>query len=131
MSDKEVLLSMGFDTARVECESCVIAPSEVTRPSCLSAGALKATSNRGLQPAMDFILENQDKPVPDLSSVSSSSTSQPARTGGDEDDDEDVEALKAIYGHKGGVEAQSAAADAAADAEAKVRVTPHTTPPTG
>lgn len=114
---------MGFDTARVECESCVITPHEVARPSCLSAGALKATSNRGLQPAMDFILENQDKPVPDLSSVSSSSTSQPARTGGDDDDDEDVEALKAIYGHKGGVEAQSAAADAAADAEAKVRVT--------
>jgi UBX domain-containing protein 1/4 len=68
---------------------------------------------------MDFLLENEGKPVPDLASVTSSATQPPAgASGGGEEDDEDVEALKAVYGHKGGVEAQAAAA--AADAEAKV-----------
>ncbi|KAI0664489.1 ubiquitin-related domain-containing protein [Cubamyces menziesii] len=84
MSDKDVLLSMGFDPARVE-------------------WALKATGNRGLQPAMDFILENEGKPVPDLSSVTSSSASAPAPSGaGDpmDEDDEELEALKAVYGKK-------------------------------
>lgn len=65
---------------------------------------------------MDHLLENEGKPVPDLSSVSatamSSSNAAPA------DDDEDLDALKAVYGHKGGLEAQAAAADA--DVEAKV-----------
>lgn len=97
-SDRDQLLAMGFDLARVE-------------------WAIKATNGRGLQPAMDHILENEGKPVPDLSSVSSSTTGT-SRTGGSEDeDDEDVEALKAVYGHKGGAAAQAAAA--AADVEAK------------
>ncbi|EJF64427.1 hypothetical protein DICSQDRAFT_81696 [Dichomitus squalens LYAD-421 SS1] len=112
MSDKEVLLSMGFDPQRIQ-------------------WALKATGNRGLQPAMDHIIENEGKPVPDLSSVSESSRSAPPPTSGggdamdaDEDDDE-LAALKAVYGKKGGSggggESSSGgtAATAAAEAEAK------------
>ncbi|KAI0358218.1 hypothetical protein OH77DRAFT_1421525 [Trametes cingulata] len=105
MSDKEVLLSMGFDPARVE-------------------WALKATGNRGLQPAMDFILENEGKPVPDLSSVTSSSASAPAPSGGGEpmdEDDEDLEALKAVYGKKlaGGSAGATSTGEGSAGAEAK------------
>ncbi|KAI8996496.1 ubiquitin-related domain-containing protein [Trametes punicea] len=97
MSDKEVLLAMGFDPARVE-------------------WALKATGNRGLQPAMDFILENEGKPVPDLSSVSSSSAgSAPVPSGGEpmDEDEDDIEALKAVYGKKLAVGGSGAAAAAA------------------
>ncbi|WWC94552.1 hypothetical protein V866_001398 [Kwoniella sp. B9012] len=46
MSDKESLLSMGFDPARID-------------------WALKATKNSGLQPAMDHLLENSEKPIPE------------------------------------------------------------------
>ncbi|KAI0766164.1 ubiquitin-related domain-containing protein [Trametes elegans] len=104
MSDKDVLLSMGFDPARVE-------------------WALKATGNRGLQPAMDFILENEGKPMPDLSSVTSAS-SAPAPSGGGEpmeEDDEDLEALKAVYGKQaaGGSSAGGSGAGSSAGAEAK------------
>lgn len=84
----------------------------------LFLGAIKATNGRGLQPAMDFLLENEGKPVPELSTVSTSSSSQPSGGSGGDVDDEDVEALQAVYGHKGGAEAQVAAA--AADVEAKV-----------
>lgn len=93
---------MGFDAARVD-------------------WAIKATGGRGLQPAMDFILENEGKPVPDLSSVSSSSSSQPpggAGAQGDEDDEE-LEALRAVYGKQAGNDAGALAAAAAADAEPK------------
>lgn len=62
-------------------------------------GALKATAGRGLQPAMDHILEHEGDPVPDLSATSSSS-SAPAAAGGADDpmdeDDEDAEALKSL-----------------------------------
>lgn len=71
-SDRETLLSMGFDTARVE-------------------WALKATGGRGLQPAMDHILENEGKPVPELSGVSEGT--KPATDAMDVD--EDAEALGA------------------------------------
>ncbi|TFK29599.1 hypothetical protein FA15DRAFT_663746 [Coprinopsis marcescibilis] len=89
--DKDTLLSMGFDPARVE-------------------WALKAIGNRGLQPAMDHILENEGKPVPDLGAVNESSSSRPA-DGMDVDDDEDLEALRAMGLAKG--------ASGSADAEAK------------
>lgn len=60
------------------------------------AGALKATGNRGLQPAMDFLFENEGKEIPDLSSVSES-TSRPARDAMDVDDDgEDAAALQSL-----------------------------------
>ncbi|KAF8509604.1 ubiquitin-related domain-containing protein [Hysterangium stoloniferum] len=90
-SDRDTLLSMGFDPTRVE-------------------WALKATSNRGLQPAMDHILENDGKPVPNLTDLASSgASSSPVAV---DEDDEDAEALKAVYGAAG-------AAGAAADVEAK------------
>ncbi|CDO68833.1 hypothetical protein BN946_scf184805.g42 [Trametes cinnabarina] len=94
----------------------------------LHTGALKATGNRGLQPAMDFILENEGKPVPDLSSVSSSGGPAAAPSGSGEpmdEDDEDLEALKAVYGKKlagggsGGVAAESSAGGSGEGAEAK------------
>jgi len=62
----------------------------------LCVGALKATSNRGLQPAMDHLVENEGKAVPDLSTVSSST--QSAGGGDPMDEDEDLEALRAVYG---------------------------------
>ncbi|GJE99251.1 hypothetical protein PsYK624_155010 [Phanerochaete sordida] len=99
MSDKDVLLSMGFDAARVD-------------------WAIKATAGRGLQPAMDFLIENDGKPVPDLASVSASSSARaPADAG--EDDDEELAALKAVYGKSAGGDPEALAAAAAADAEAK------------
>ncbi|KZT69290.1 hypothetical protein DAEQUDRAFT_726872 [Daedalea quercina L-15889] len=76
-SDKDVLLSMGFDPARVD-------------------WAVKATGGRGLQPAMDFLLENEGKPVPDLSSVPASSSGAPMDV--DDDEREELEALQAAYG---------------------------------
>ena len=73
----------------------------------IDAGALKATGNRGLQPAMDHILENEGKPVPSLDSVS-----EAARSGGAanaDEDDEDAEFLSQM------------GAAGAVDQEAKVR----------
>ncbi|KAF8270651.1 ubiquitin-related domain-containing protein [Lactarius quietus] len=90
MSDKDVLISMGFDPARVE-------------------WALRATNNKGLQPAMDFILEHNDDPIPDPTSASSSAHPQSEPI--DVDDDEDTAALRAVYG----------SADSAAGVEARVR----------
>ncbi|KAK1923979.1 DNA-binding protein [Papiliotrema laurentii] len=60
MSDKEQLLAMGFDSARID-------------------WALKATKNAGLQPAMDHLINNADNPIP-------SSTAEDV----DEDDDDDA-----------------------------------------
>lgn len=74
----------------------------------LGTGALKATGNRGLQPAMDHILEHEGEEVPDLGAVSEQS-SRPAAMDVDEDD-EDVEALKALGALQGGA------------VEAKVRI---------
>ncbi|KAH9951108.1 ubiquitin-related domain-containing protein [Amylocystis lapponica] len=103
MSDQDVLLSMGFDPARVE-------------------WALKATGNRGLQPAMDHIIGNEGNPVPDLSSVTSSGSSggAAAASGGEpmDEDDEDLEALRAVYGPTGAAGAQSSGGGSA-DVEAK------------
>ncbi|KAJ7065282.1 ubiquitin-related domain-containing protein [Mycena amicta] len=87
MSDKDVLISMGFDLARVE-------------------WALKATGNRGLQPAMDHILEHDGQPVPDMTSVTESA-SRPSNPMDVDDDDEDADALKALGLKAGEVEAKS------------------------
>ncbi|KDR80793.1 hypothetical protein GALMADRAFT_1107099 [Galerina marginata CBS 339.88] len=69
-------------------------------------GALKATGNRGLQPAMDHILEHESHPVPDLSGVSEQAgSSTPMDI---DEDDEDAEALKSLGAIKGNaVEAKS------------------------
>ncbi|KDQ26498.1 hypothetical protein PLEOSDRAFT_1077434 [Pleurotus ostreatus PC15] len=87
-SDKDTLLSMGFDAARVE-------------------WALKATGNRGLQPAMDHILEHEGQSVPDLSSVSASGSSSAQAHADDDEDDEDAEALKSLGVAGNAVEAKS------------------------
>ncbi|THU88750.1 hypothetical protein K435DRAFT_729647 [Dendrothele bispora CBS 962.96] len=88
--DKETLLGMGFDPARVE-------------------WALKATGNRGLQPAMDHILENESKPVPSMDAVSESAPAASNSSGAmDVDDDEDMEALQHLgVAGAGAVEAKS------------------------
>ncbi|KAG1863525.1 ubiquitin-related domain-containing protein [Suillus subalutaceus] len=91
--DKETLLSMGFDPARVD-------------------WALRATNNRGLQPAMDHILENEGKPIPDPSAAptsASGSTGQPMDV---DVDDEDEDALRHLMGTK-------ARATSSTEAEAK------------
>ncbi|PPQ79630.1 hypothetical protein CVT25_003215 [Psilocybe cyanescens] len=70
-------------------------------------GALKATGNRGLQPAMDHILEHEGEAVPDLGGVSEQAGSRSAPMEVDEDD-EDAEALKSLGALKGNaVEAKS------------------------
>ncbi|ADV23763.1 DNA-binding protein [Cryptococcus gattii E566] len=46
MSDKQQLLDMGFDSTRID-------------------WALRATNKPGLQPAMDHLLANADKPIPE------------------------------------------------------------------
>ena len=55
---------------------------------------MKATGNRGLQPAMDHILEHEGQAVPDLGGVNE----QPAGRGpmDVDEDDEDAEALKSL-----------------------------------
>jgi hypothetical protein len=68
-------------------------------------GALKATGNRGLQPAMDHILENESKPVPSLDSVAESAGGSSAPMDVD-DDDEETALLKAQMGAVEGVEAK-------------------------
>jgi len=74
-SDRETLLSMGFDPARVD-------------------WALRATNGRGLQPAMDHLLEHEGEAVPTSgSSGGGTTTSTGASTQVvDVDDDEDAEA---------------------------------------
>ncbi|KAK0202411.1 ubiquitin-related domain-containing protein [Desarmillaria ectypa] len=74
-SDRESLTGMGFDAARVD-------------------WALKATGNRGLQPAMDHILEHGEQPVPDMGSVSESASSAPM----DVDEIDDAEATANLAG---------------------------------
>lgn len=95
-SDRDTLLSMGFDPSRVD-------------------WALRATGGRGLQPAMDHVFEHEGEPVPD---PNSSATSASTSGGGDQPmdvdvdvDDEDAEALRSLIkeGSAGGgdVEARS------------------------
>ncbi|KAF8956939.1 ubiquitin-related domain-containing protein [Flammula alnicola] len=87
--DKDTLLGMGFDLARVE-------------------WALKATGNRGLQPAMDHILEHEGQPVPDLVGVNEQPSSGSGGAMDVDEDDEDAEALKSLGALKGNaVEAKS------------------------
>ncbi|KAG8754965.1 hypothetical protein FRC14_004474 [Serendipita sp. 396] len=80
-SDRDTLLSFGFEEARVD-------------------WALKATAGRGLQPAMDHILENEGKPIPDNTSTQSD---QPK--GEDVDEDEDMK-LALSMSQEGGQEAK-------------------------
>lgn len=77
---------------------------------------MKATGNRGLQPAMDHIFEHEGQPVPELSGVTESKGGSSAPMDVDADDDDDVEALKGLGVVKGAV----AGSSSGADAEAKV-----------
>ena len=57
-------------------------------------GALRATNNSGLQPAMDFILAHNEDPIPDPASVATATSSAQPRSGPlGEDDEEDAAAL--------------------------------------
>ncbi|KAL5531163.1 hypothetical protein ACEPAG_4039 [Sanghuangporus baumii] len=80
--DRDTLLSMGFEAARVD-------------------WALRATSNAGLQPALDFLFAHTDDPIPDASAQTGSSSTTSGRTEGvptGDEDDEDAEALRAALG---------------------------------
>lgn len=117
MSDKDVLISMGFDPARIECMSN--SSSNDVRLSH-NPGALRATNGKGLQPAMDFILEHNDDPIPDATSGAPATSSvQPHNEPIGEDEDEDAAALRAVYGLQpgGGSGSQT---DHGADVEAQV-----------
>lgn len=57
---------------------------------------MKATGNRGLQPAMDHIIEHEGQPVPDLGGVKESASSSSGPSAMDVDEDEDAEALKSL-----------------------------------
>ena len=59
----------------------------------LMLGALKATGNRGLQPAMDHILEHEGQPIPDLGGVSEQAGSRAMDV---DNEDEDTEALRSL-----------------------------------
>ncbi|KAL1718138.1 ubiquitin-related domain-containing protein [Schizophyllum commune] len=72
--DKDTLISMGFDAARVD-------------------WALKATGNAGLQPAMDHILAHEGEPVPDLGAVKEQASSRPSDAM--DVDEDDTDALRA------------------------------------
>lgn len=62
------------------------------------AGALRATSNAGLQPALDFLFAHTDDPIPDPSTQSSAPQPTTSRTQDDEEDEEELEALRAAMG---------------------------------
>jgi len=82
-SDRETLLSMGFDPARVD-------------------WALRATSGRGLQPAMDHLLQHEGEAVPASGGGGGSGAAAI-----DVDDDEDADAAALGIGATEGVEAKS------------------------
>ncbi|EIW75184.1 hypothetical protein CONPUDRAFT_159317 [Coniophora puteana RWD-64-598 SS2] len=88
-SDKETLLSMGFEEARVN-------------------WALKETRNSGLQPAMDHILSHEGQPVPDLSTVSSSGGAGGSSGAMDVDeDDEDAAELRDMIKSQGSADVEA------------------------
>lgn len=59
---------------------------------------MRATSNAGLQPALDFLFAHTDDPIPDPSSQSSAPQSKTTRTQDDEEDEEELEALRTAMG---------------------------------
>ncbi|KAI6164516.1 ubiquitin-related domain-containing protein [Pisolithus thermaeus] len=95
--DRDTLLSMGFDPSRVD-------------------WALRATSHRGLQPAMDHLLEHEGEPIPEASASGGSSlvseiTAQSTPAMDVDGDDDDAEALRHLIGKKGPVSAAATAGD--------------------
>ena len=91
MSDKENLIAMGFDSARIDCMFSWLS-NDVKLNNI--PGALRATNNSGLQPAMDFILAHNEDPIPDPASVATAASSSQPRSGPiGEEDEEDAAAL--------------------------------------
>ncbi|KAF8547778.1 hypothetical protein OG21DRAFT_1424215 [Imleria badia] len=87
-SDRDTLLSMGFDPARID-------------------WALRATNGRGLQPAMDHLFEHEGEAVP-AGGGSGASDSSTGQGGAPMDvDDEDADAAALGIGVGEGVEAKS------------------------
>lgn len=62
---------------------------------------------------MDHLLENQDKPIPDMADVSAAASASGASAAVDGDDENETEALKAVYGPAAGENGKQ-------DVEAKV-----------
>jgi hypothetical protein len=81
------------------------------------------TGGRGLQPAMDHVLENEGKPVPDLASAAEEPARPAASAGADamdvDADDDEAEALRAALKLSKG-EGSAAGAEDAEGADAKV-----------
>ena len=76
-------------------------------------GALKATQNRGLQPAMDHLIENEGKPIPTNPSADTGATNSAMNV----DEDEDEEALRNALNLSKGIDQSKGV-----EAEAKVIV---------
>jgi hypothetical protein len=88
MSDKEQLLAMGFDSARIDCECTDSLESHLTRRGAqgdqerrVAGGTVARCQQLTIQPAMDHLINNADNPIP-------SSTAEDV----DEDDDDAVHA---------------------------------------
>ena len=97
--DKDSLVGMGFEPARVD-------------------WALRETRNAGLQPALDFLFEHTDDPIPDSTVSSGGSASGSGQSGSaieiDDEDVEDEEAIRAAYGKASVGEVAPVAPDAVA-----------------
>lgn len=94
--DKDALLGMGFEAARID-------------------WALRETRNAGLQPALDFLFEHTDDPIPDAAAGGSTSATGPSGSSMDVDEDnEDEEAIRAAYGKASVGEIAPVAPDAVA-----------------
>lgn len=72
----------------------------------LVLGALKATGNRGLQPAMDHILEHEGQPIPDLGGVSEHASSSAMDVDNEDEDTEALRSLGVAVGNGNAVEAK-------------------------
>lgn len=62
--------------------------------------ALHATKNRGLQPALDHVVENSERTIPDYKNETATAPSG-SKAGADEYDAEDQAALAAMYAKSG------------------------------
>lgn len=92
-----------------------------------TAGALKATGNRGLQPAMDHIFEHDGQPIPDLTQSGAGAFATGTSSGAgamDVDDDEDSEALRSALKLSKGEGSGAAEESGGVEAHANVSIPP-------
>jgi UBX domain-containing protein 1/4 len=85
---------------------------------CYLEGALRATQNRGLQPAMDHLIEHEGQSIPSDGGAATAKSSGPEVI--DVDEDEDDEALRAALKLSKGVESEANNGEDSAVGEAKV-----------